>query len=276
MSLVDFQARLKNARNEQGMTQKALAAKLGVTEQAVSKWERGNSYPDIEMLDQIAEILDCSLDYLFQYEKGRKKFGDRENLEEKRAIDQSICKDIIRLRFGMGLVDLIVEEHKKGFSGLSAMRQNIATAWGIRIPSIRMMDSMDCEKNEYQIEIYGRTVQCVKNFDGAQEDAMAQIWAHLQECIFANLDCVLNKQSVFDMVMLVREKYPAVVDDFVPGKCTYGELRRVLLEVLWRRHYAVDNLTAILQIMEENWEEELDVEKMADFIVEGLGEAYQI
>ncbi len=81
MSLANFQERLRNARNEKGMTQKNLASKLGVTEQAVSKWERGGSYPDVAMLDQIANVLDCSLDYLFQFEKGRKSLMTQEDRE---------------------------------------------------------------------------------------------------------------------------------------------------------------------------------------------------
>ncbi len=67
MSLANFQERLRNARNEQGLTQKNLASKLGVTEQAVSKWERGGSYPDVAMQVQIANLLDFSLDNLFQF-----------------------------------------------------------------------------------------------------------------------------------------------------------------------------------------------------------------
>lgn len=52
-------------RREKGLTQDALAAQLGVSAQAVSKWENGLSCPDILMLPEIAELFGVSIDTLF-------------------------------------------------------------------------------------------------------------------------------------------------------------------------------------------------------------------
>lgn len=48
-------------RKEQGLTQKALAEKVGVTDKAISKWERGLSYPDISLLLSLAECLNVTV-----------------------------------------------------------------------------------------------------------------------------------------------------------------------------------------------------------------------
>ncbi len=48
-------------RKEKGMTQKQLADALNVTDKAVSKWERGLSFPDISMLEPISEVLGISI-----------------------------------------------------------------------------------------------------------------------------------------------------------------------------------------------------------------------
>lgn len=48
-------------RKEKGMTQKQLAEALNVTDKAVSKWERGLSFPDISMLEPLSELLDISI-----------------------------------------------------------------------------------------------------------------------------------------------------------------------------------------------------------------------
>ena len=53
--------RIAKARQDVGLTQRNLADKVGVTAQAVSKWERGNTCPDISILDEIAEALNVSV-----------------------------------------------------------------------------------------------------------------------------------------------------------------------------------------------------------------------
>ena len=48
-------------RKKQGMSQKELAEKLSITDKAISKWERGISFPDISMLIPISKVLNISL-----------------------------------------------------------------------------------------------------------------------------------------------------------------------------------------------------------------------
>lgn len=59
---------IQNYRKEKGLTQEELAEKLGVTFQAVSKWENAKSAPDIFLLPIMAEIFDCKTDDLFSNE----------------------------------------------------------------------------------------------------------------------------------------------------------------------------------------------------------------
>lgn len=53
-------------RKQMGMTQLELAEKMGVTDKAVSKWERDLSCPDVSSLPKLAEIFDVSVDELIQ------------------------------------------------------------------------------------------------------------------------------------------------------------------------------------------------------------------
>lgn len=48
-------------RKKLGLSQKELADKLHITDKAVSKWERGLSFPDISMLIPLSQILDVTL-----------------------------------------------------------------------------------------------------------------------------------------------------------------------------------------------------------------------
>lgn len=61
--------RIKTLRAERRLTQGQLALALGVTPQAVSRWELAYSYPDLELLPAIAEFFSVSTDYLLGYEK---------------------------------------------------------------------------------------------------------------------------------------------------------------------------------------------------------------
>ena len=49
-------------RKELGITQQALAENLHVSFQAISKWENGISYPDIELLPLLAKLLNISIE----------------------------------------------------------------------------------------------------------------------------------------------------------------------------------------------------------------------
>lgn len=60
---------LCSLRKEKGWTQQELAEQLHVTDKAVSKWERGAGFPDIKMLEPLADALDVSVLELMQSER---------------------------------------------------------------------------------------------------------------------------------------------------------------------------------------------------------------
>ena len=59
--------RIKALRNRDGVTQEKLADAIGVTSQAISKWENGHTLPDVSMLPRIADVFGVSMDELFDY-----------------------------------------------------------------------------------------------------------------------------------------------------------------------------------------------------------------
>jgi len=56
--------RVKQLREEKGLRQIELAATLEISQGTLSNWERGVHDPDNETLGQLAQIFDCSVDYL--------------------------------------------------------------------------------------------------------------------------------------------------------------------------------------------------------------------
>lgn len=61
-----FSNNLKQYRKQKQLSQEQLAEQLGITTQAVSKWECGLSYPDIDLLPQLADLFHVSIDALLR------------------------------------------------------------------------------------------------------------------------------------------------------------------------------------------------------------------
>lgn len=59
-----FHENLKELRKAKGFTQETLAIKLNVVRQTVSKWEKGLSVPDADLLQRLAEVLEVSVSQL--------------------------------------------------------------------------------------------------------------------------------------------------------------------------------------------------------------------
>lgn len=63
-----FGEKIQKLRKEAGMSQEELSYQLGVSRQAISKWERDNGYPEIEKIVRMSKIFHVSLDYLLNEE----------------------------------------------------------------------------------------------------------------------------------------------------------------------------------------------------------------
>lgn len=66
MEHIQFGAFIAQLRKEHQMTQRELADRLHVTDKAVSKWETGKGFPDLKLLEPLAQALDVSLVELLQ------------------------------------------------------------------------------------------------------------------------------------------------------------------------------------------------------------------
>lgn len=104
-------------RKLQNLTQKELAQKLGVTDKAVSKWERGLSCPDISLLIPLAEILGVTT-------------GELLNGEEKTGFPEKLEEDIVKetIQYSSRSTGFKVEEVKKSILTILTVSSIIAIA----------------------------------------------------------------------------------------------------------------------------------------------------
>ncbi len=86
-----FNDNLKAIRKEKGYTQESLAIELNVVRQTVSKWEKGLSVPDAEMLQKIAEVLDVSVVRLLGAELPKEEAERNELAEQLAKINEQLA-----------------------------------------------------------------------------------------------------------------------------------------------------------------------------------------
>lgn len=81
-----FNERLKELRERRGLSQVALADKLGVSKSAVSMYERGERNPDFETLEIIADFFNVDMNYLLGKDDGSTYYLDPEAAEMAKEI----------------------------------------------------------------------------------------------------------------------------------------------------------------------------------------------
>ena len=120
---MELYERIALARKQAGLSQEQLGEKLGVSRQAVSKWENGKNLPDMMILSNIADILQVSCDELHNPEKTLEKLdnpefqkrnveeGDKENTDNTGENEESEPEPqkknygrIVRMSFLIGIL----------------------------------------------------------------------------------------------------------------------------------------------------------------------------
>lgn len=88
---------IKRLRRERDLTQEEVANHLGISFQSISKWERGDGYPDITLLPSLANYFDISVDELIGMDEialSRKYDEINQNWEEKREAAREALEPI--------------------------------------------------------------------------------------------------------------------------------------------------------------------------------------
>lgn len=94
---------LLRLRKQSRLTQEQLAAQVGVTFQAVSKWETGQTLPDVALLPVLAGILDVSIDALLGYLPAQNKISEYESRYRQQeyywgTAPSEMCYEVMRLK----------------------------------------------------------------------------------------------------------------------------------------------------------------------------------
>ena len=113
-------AKIATLRKECGMTQLELSEKMGVTDKAVSKWERDLSCPDVNTIPKLAELFGVSVDELMQVKTAAAK---EEN--DLRPLIQLILRGVA-LAMGVSVFVLYVLGELDASSGIGMLGIGLA------------------------------------------------------------------------------------------------------------------------------------------------------
>lgn len=105
MAQKSFGATISALRKQKGMTQLDLARQMGVTDKAVSKWERDLSFPDVATLPKLAELLDTSVDELLEVQTAVK---NPEGARTKAPALVRLVLKAVALAMGVGVTALTI------------------------------------------------------------------------------------------------------------------------------------------------------------------------
>lgn len=114
-------SRLKMFRKQSGFTQEEIAEKLGVSRQAVAKWEKGETLPDIESCIRLADIYETTVDLLVRSVGEEEQTGDGKHifgcvkLNGKGQITlPADCRSVFGLKEGDNI--LVLGDEEKGIA----------------------------------------------------------------------------------------------------------------------------------------------------------------
>lgn len=86
---IEIGAKIRQLRQQRGMTQEQLGARLGLSAQAVSKWESNTTTPDIQLLPDLSVMFGVSIDELFSWTDARRMERIGNQLEDVRFLPDS-------------------------------------------------------------------------------------------------------------------------------------------------------------------------------------------
>ncbi len=123
---IEIANRLVELRKKNGLSQEELAARLGLSRQAVSKWERAESSPDTDNLICLAKLYNVSLDELLNTDESIEQISTevKEKEEEKKELERSAQSDE---KAGTDKKDEAAEKEKRRVKRISVVEGVLAS-----------------------------------------------------------------------------------------------------------------------------------------------------
>lgn len=238
--------KILECRQNKGMTQEELAGRIGVTPQALSKWERGQSLPDVSLLVDLCQMLGCSADYLLETVNVKITENNDEKAQNEIWTNLRNCLEPLELTFGKGLVSAFTDHSY--VEQIIQVRKNLSRE-GMLMPLVRVRDDLQLEPQEFAVLSY-RKVLYHETMAENTDTACQYIMDCLEKTVREKYAEILNRDMVKEMVDNLQKKYPALISETVPSKISYGLLTNVLKQFMAKENSCL-YLVKIIELIDD-------------------------
>ncbi len=206
-----FAEKLKSIRKQAGMSQEKLAEKIGVSRQAVTKWETDTGIPDMENIMAISSLFHISIDELFSNEKGMK--NQKDYLYE--SITEYDIDEIKRFDMKLGGANMLVLSGYRGEKIRVRLASNTVSTlqsdFKVKIDDIRKRIDVDVSRRNEMTEATAKEavvifVQLPNQYAGKIELAVnaESIRIESLECDSIELDTKTKNMTLEDVTGIVE------------------------------------------------------------------------
>jgi len=228
--LMRIGGRISVCRQNKNMTQEELAYRLGITPQALSKWERGVSLPDISMLADLSRLLEISTDALLGIGAGNPSEMEGGEIQLEIGANLRNSLEPLELIFGEKLVPFFEDNQ---FAGRIMELRKKLSRQGIWLPVFRIRDEMELKEQEFMVLAY-RNVLYSEVMETIGEGTLDYMLQKLGEILPVKYYEILSPDLVKCLVDNLKVRYPVLIESIVPERISYGLLADVVRKVLRR------------------------------------------
>lgn len=270
MNLSNFGEKILRCRQNAGLTQEELALRIGVTPQAISRWERNQSMPDILILSDLCRVLNVSADLLLDTVHGNITGEYDTKTQEEIFENLNRCCEPLEIIAGIAFVPFW--ENGKG-TALLAEQRMLLSKEGFLLPLVRVCDDNRLLATEFIIASF-RRVLYQENMDAVGEKSWEHIAETLGNVTRTHYSRILSRDIVKLLCDNLKQRYPALIENTVPENISYGLLTDVLKSLV-TEGISPASLPQIIAIMDSRLRDNPDAgtEALAGLVLQELSGA---
>jgi transcriptional regulator with XRE-family HTH domain len=220
MNIIKFGSYVAHLRKDRDMPQSKLADMLNVTRQAVSKWERGESFPDISLLCAIAEIFGTSVDTLLNAGEAS---GNEAAILASVTQNQEIAKEVFEDK--SVIQDIINIAPYLKVSTLSAIAEQLAKH---NIDISKIVELSEFMSDESVVKLFQNST-----LETLDDTLLEKLIPFLdKDSVYAILEKVMSGQN---STKLIKAMSPYINYSLIECAVIQGVLSHSELKLLWEK-----------------------------------------